>query len=161
MTSQTDALGDTSACVYDFGGNTDSATTYNGQTVAMSSGSAAFYNLTLVPGSSRTYAVYVDSSSAPASGTGYTISDTAGGLTLTFSGSANTPFGTSTSGWYVLGTVTLANTDASTTITVAYSGGATVSYVALVSQSAVDTQDADGNLTEPRRSFGQYDDVPL
>ena len=147
VTSTTNALGDTAAYIYDFGSNTDSTTSYTGQTVSMSSGSAAFYNLTLVPGSSRTYTIYVASNTAPASGSGYTISDTAGSLSLTFSGSANTPLGTSSSGWYELGTVTLPSTDTSTTVTVAYAGSATVTGVALVSQAAVDTDDADGNLT--------------
>ena len=49
------------------------------------------------------------------------------------------------SGWYELGTVTLAAADTSSSVTVTYSGSG-VTQVALVSQSWLDTYDADGNL---------------
>jgi YD repeat-containing protein len=166
VTSTTDALGDTTAYNFDFGSDTDEVTTYTGQTVAMSSGSSVFNNLTLVPGSSRTYVIYVNSSTAPASGSGYTITDTAGTLTLTYSGSSTTPLGLSGSNWYELGTVTLISSDKSATVTVAYSGGATVTEVSLVMQSAQDTYNAVGNLTSSVDALGNsatyaYNDLEL
>ena len=74
--------------------------------------------------------VYVNFTLAPASGyTTITHSDW-GSPTFTFSGSAATPLG---SGWYLLGTVTLAAGDRDLTVTVNYSDSGTgVSQVTLL-----------------------------
>ena len=86
---------DTTAYLYDFGSDTDTLTTLQGATVAVASGSAVFNNLPQAPGLARTYVVYVQSSSAPANnGSGYTITENGtASLTLSFVGSATTPFG--------------------------------------------------------------------
>ena len=129
---------DTTAYLYDFGSDTDTLTTLQGATVAVASGSAVFNNLPQAPGLARTYVVYVQSSSAPANnGSGYTITENGtASLTLSFVGSATTPLGLSGSDWYELGTVTLGSGDSSSTLTVGYSGSATVSQVALLAQTS-------------------------
>ena len=158
----------TTAYLYDFGSDTDTLTTLQGATVAVASGSAVFNNLPQAPGLARTYVVYVQSSSAPANnGSGYTITENGtASLTLSFVGSATTPLGLSGSDWYELGTVTLGSGDSSSTLTVGYSGSATVSQVALLAQTSAETYDADGNLTSEVDPLGNttsyaYNDLGL
>ena len=142
VTADTDALGNTTAYTYQFGGDTDAVTTLQGQTLAAVSGSATFNNVAQVPAAERTFTIFVQSSTAPVSGETTVTDSNSGGPAFSFSGSATTPLG---SGWYELGTVTLAIGDTSSSVTVTYSGSG-VTQVALVSQSSLDTYDADGNL---------------
>ena len=109
--SVTDALGDVTPTTYD---NLDrSITTSQGQTVPLASGAATFSNVPQVAGQNRTFAVYVNA--APGSGETTITDSDSGSPTFTFSGSSTTPLG---SGWYLLGTVTLAAGDLSSTVTV-------------------------------------------
>ena len=162
VTADTDALGNTTAYTYQFGGGTDAVTTLQGQTLAAVSGSATFNNVAQVPGAERTFTIYVQSSTAPVSGDTTVTDSNSGGPAFSFSGSATTPLG---SGWYELGTVTLAAADTSSSVTVTYSGSG-VTQVALVSQSSLDTYDADGNLLTDVDALGNtttyvYNDLGL
>ena len=104
----------------------------------------------------------MQSSTAPVSGDTTVTDSDSGGPAFSFSGSATTPLG---SGWYELGTVTLAAADTSSSLTVTYSGSG-VTQVALVSQSSLDTYDADGNLLTDVDALGNtttyvYNDLGL
>ena len=148
--STSDPDGDVTAYSYDTAGN--ATATYQGQTVAMVSGSAAFLNLPQSPGQARTYAVYVQSSVAPASATGYTVTESGTATPgLSFTGASSTPLG---SGWYELGTVKLAAADVSSGLTVSYSGTATVSAVTLLQQTASTVYDSQENAISQTDALG-------
>ena len=93
LTAEVDPLGHTTAFVYSVDayatdGYTDSTTTYTGQTLAMSRGEASFTDLPQRRGRVRpeTWAIFVQSTTAAKSATGYAVSGGDGSLTLTFVG---------------------------------------------------------------------------
>ncbi len=130
IASETNPDGGVSAFSYDNAGS--QTATFQGQMVALSGGSAAFSYLPQSPGLGRTYTIYVKSDALPDSDTGYTISDSLGSPTFYFSAAgASALLG---SGWYELGTETLAAGDTSGTLTVAYTGSG-VCAVTLLEQT--------------------------
>ena len=162
VSSTTNPDGDVTAYSYDLAGNTTAAD--QGQMVAFSAGAAVFNNLPQSPGLTRTFEVYVNSTSAPASGyTTITDSDS-GSPTFSFSGSAATPLG---SGWYLLGTVTLGAGDLSSTVTVNYSDSGTgVSQVTLLEQTSATVYDSQENPLSVTDALGRvsastYDNLGL
>ena len=140
VSSETNPDGDVTAYSYDAAGSVTA--TYQGQMVAFSAGSATFNNLPESPGLTRTFNVYVNSTSAPGSGQTTITDSDSGSPAFSFSGSSVTPLG---SNWYLLGTVTLAAGDLSSTVTVAYSGGGTVSQVTLLEQTSATVYDGQEN----------------
>ncbi len=152
VTAQIDPIGNTTAYVYGFGDDQHTVTTLRGQTLPLVSGSAAFNNLSLAPGDSRTYDIFAQSSSTLSSDSGFSVSESGDDDPTIGSGfSSTTPLG---SGWYEIGTVTLSDSDTSSTLTVSYSGSATITQVALLIQSTVDTYDADGHLLSTEDALG-------
>ena len=140
VSSETNPDGDVTAYSYDAAGSVTA--TYQGQMVAFSAGSATFNNLPQSPGLTRTFNVYVNSTSAPGSGQTTITDSDSGSPAFSFSGSSVTPLG---GNWYLLGTVTLAAGDLSSTVTVAYSGWGTVSQVTLLEQTSATVYDGQEN----------------
>jgi YD repeat-containing protein len=136
--SITDGLNNVSSMTYD---NLDRPiTTSQGQSVALASNYAVFNNVPQSPGQTRTLDIYVNA--APSSGHTTVTDSDSGSPTFTYSGSSTTPLG---SGWYLLGTIVIASTDASSTVTVEYTGGS-VTQVALVEQTSLTAYDAYSNV---------------
>jgi len=130
--------------------------------LAAGSASTTFDNLTLTPGHSRSFEIYVHLTTAPSGDwrSAYSASD-AGSLTITSATAANTPLG---SGWYDLGSVTLGSTDASTSVQLVYPSGSAPDQVCMVGYSDRDYYNGAGELTEKldrdgRATTYQYDGV--
>ena len=130
-------------------------TTSQGQAVNVSNNSATLVNLPQAPGQLRNYTVYVETSSALSSSSDtFHVSDNDDGVqTLNSSGlfSSATPLGAN---WYEVGTVQLASGDASSMMTVSYTGSVAIAQVALLQQTSADTYDADGNLVAESDALG-------
>ena len=170
--SQVALLEQTSATVYDPAGNVLSQTdglgrvtttgynnleqpvsTAQGQVVPLTSGTAAFNNLPQTPGVPRTFTVYVQASSAPSDGSDYSISESGSASpTLVTSISATTPLG---EGWYELGTITLGESDTSSTLTVHYSGSG-VTNVCLVQPISAETYTPTGLVASQTNGNGDF-----
>ena len=133
--STTNPDGDVTAYSYDTAGNPTA--TYQGQTIAMASNSAAFDNLG--PGAARTYDLYAYSTTT-LSGT-YTVEDgSQNSLPLTTPASY-LPASALGSNWYFLGQVTL---DSSSSLVVNYSGSSPAEAISLLqptSTTAYDSQE--------------------
>ena len=148
--SQTDAMGNVTASSYDALGRP--LATSQGQTIATSGNSATFDNLPQSPGLTRTYTVYVYSPSSAPSGT-FTIKENTTTISsLSGPGSSTTPLGSSGSGWYDLGSVTLLATDVSSTLTINCPAG--VSQVAFLEQTSATVYDAMGNVLSQTDGLG-------
>ncbi len=142
MLSQIDGMGDVTAAAYDNLGDPVAAS--QGQVLNLSGGSATFDNLPQSPNQARTYTIYVKSSSTLTSTSGTTtLTDSDGYQTLNHHFSSTTPLGTTTSGWYELGTVNLLASDASPWLTVAYTA-ASATQVAVLEQTSSTVYDPMG-----------------
>ena len=112
---------------------------------------AAFNNLPQTPGVPRTFTVYVQASSAPSDGSDYSISESGSASpALVTSISATTPLG---EGWYELGTITLGESDTSSTLTVHYSGSG-VTNVCLVQPMSAETYTPTGLVASQTNGNG-------
>ena len=154
VTAEIDPLGNITAYSYSYGNSSDTVATSQGQSVPVSGDSATFNNLPQAPGQQRTYAVYVESTSSPTSDS-YSVTETGGDGGLSWNPaetpSSVTPLG---SNWYEVGTATLGIGDVSYALTVSYSGTVSISHVALLQQTSVDTYNDDGNLTSETDALG-------
>ena len=145
VTAQTDPLGNTTAYTYDSGSDTDSVTTWQGQTLAAASGDGTVHQPAAgplarpdrhrvfrpsggdvqpgaAPGLVRTYVVYVQSTSTP-SIANFVFNDSgAGSITLGSFITPTLPLQLSGNNWHELCTVTLGSNDESSTLTVGYLG---------------------------------------
>ncbi len=112
---------------------------------------ATFANLPQAAGQTRSFAIYVQSSAAPASGSCTLAENGTASPTLVFSGSASTPLG---SGWYEVGTVTLGTADNSSALTVNYSGSAVVTAATLLEQTSTMVYNAQEDLLSTTDALG-------
>jgi YD repeat-containing protein len=125
--------------------------TFQGQTVALTSGSSVFSNLPQSPGLARNYTVYVQATSEPTSLTGYSITDSSGSPTVSLAASTSTPLG---SGWYQLASVSLTSSDTSGTITVSHSGSGVTAFT-LLEQTGTTVYDAASNDVSDTDGLGR------
>ena len=119
-----------------------------GQTVA---GTSSWPFTSLMPASLtsalRTYEVYVCLTAAPSSGWqgGYSVTDSQGCSLTLLPANSNTP---ATGGWYDLGSVTLASSDTSTSVTLTVSGGKSSANEACLGYSDSDIYDPTTGLLQ-------------